>query len=86
MGLEADATSWFVLRTSLTQNVLLATTKISPPAGAADTNVDANSTVAALGGGFKFGKLMLDFAAKAGTSGSLSLAGFGTNASLTYVF
>lgn len=89
-GLEADAASWLVLRASLTQNVLLNTRKVTTAATDEADNVD--STVAALGAGLKFGKLMLDGVMSTGTNGNLSFNdGTGTNqfmtqTSLTYVF
>ena len=83
-GLEADATSWLVLRTTLTQNVLLSSTKVTTAASSDADNVD--STVAASGLGFKFGKLMMDASMTAGTTGTLSSVDFGGNASLTYLF
>lgn len=69
-GFEADATSWLVLRASLRQNFLLNSVKAST-ATTGDANND-DSTVAALGAGFKFGKLLVDGVLSAGTSGNLN--------------
>ncbi|HPI40124.1 MAG TPA: hypothetical protein PLJ21_04925 [Pseudobdellovibrionaceae bacterium] len=82
IGVEADAASWMVLRASLTQNVLLGTTKTTVE----DTTAD-NTTVAA-GLGMKWNKWTLDGVLSAGTTGNFGLDGanFMSNASLTYMF
>lgn len=82
-GAELDAASWLVLRSSLKQNVLLDTVKIS---GTSDTKFRNDSTVATLGAGLKFGKLSLDGTLAAGTSGTLSAVDFLTQTSMTYMF
>ena len=69
-GFEADAASWLVLRASLKQNFLLNSVKVSTTTSS-DAN-DIDSTVASLGAGFKFGKLMVDGVLSAGTSGNLN--------------
>ena len=70
MGLEVDASSWLVLRGSLTQRlVLLDNTKVEAASVVAvETSPGANSTVAALGAGLKFNKLTFDGTLSAGGS------------------
>jgi hypothetical protein len=69
-GFEADAASWLVLRASLKQNFLLNSTKVSTAASSEANDID--STVASLGAGFKFGKLVVDGVLSTGTSGNLN--------------
>ena len=69
-GFEADAASWLVLRASLKQNFLLNSVKVST-AASSEAN-DQDSTVASLGAGFKFGKLLVDGVMSAGTTGNLN--------------
>jgi hypothetical protein len=91
IGIEADATSWMVLRASVTQNFLLGSTKttgaaITSPADEADTI--GNNTSVAAGAGLKFGKLMLDGTLEAANSNTAALNGnaFLANAAVTYMF
>ena len=56
LGMEADATSWLTLRGSVSQPVLLNTTK--NPAGKKNTRT--NQTTVAAGGTLNFGKLKVD--------------------------
>ena len=102
LGVEHDANSWLVLRTSLTQNVLLGTIKDETRAltGATTATTDADtynmSTVVAAGVGIKFNKMILDATLKAaGNGGNIGTdagaAGGADNnflgtASLTYMF
>jgi hypothetical protein len=83
-GVEADAASWLVLRAALHQNVLLAETKRS--AAGTDAKQSNDSTVGSFGAGLKFGKLMIDGALVAGTTGDLNANNFMTNTSLTYAW
>ncbi|MEK6772466.1 MAG: hypothetical protein AABY64_00880 [Bdellovibrionota bacterium] len=87
IGVEAEATSWMVLRGSVTQNVLLGSTKA---AGATDANTIADNTTVAAGAGLKFGKFMLDGTftnAASGTATGLGTdANFVTNVGMTYNF
>ena len=86
MGIEADAASWLVLRASLTQPVLMSSTKMET---ATTTPVDrsmSNATTVATSAGFKFNKFLLDWTMNAGTTGTLSTTDFGSNAALTYFF
>ncbi len=101
LGVEHDANSWLVLRTSLTQNVLLGTIKDETQAltgGTATSDADTynTSTVVAAGVGIKFNKMILDATLKAagngGNVGTDAGAAGGANnnflgtASLTYMF
>lgn len=90
IGIEADAASWMVLRASVTQNVLLGSTKTTPTTGAAttDLNMYDNTTVAS-GLGLKLGKFMVDgsLAATKTASGKLgSDANFLSEVAVTYMF
>lgn len=90
MGVEADATSWMVLRASLTQNFILGSTKTTA-LGVGETDTIANDTTVAAGAGFKFGKLMLDATLKAATNdttigGQVNGNTLLANAALTYNF
>lgn len=89
VGIEADATSWMVLRASIKQNILLGSSKVTPNGGsAAEINLQ-DSTVVASGLGMKLGKFMVDgsLAATTGASGKLgSDTGFLSDVSLTYAF
>ena len=84
IGVEADAASWLVLRGSITQNVLLGSSK----ANGGDADTIPNNTTVAAGMGVKFNKFMLDAVLKAGSTGNLGsdAANFASNASLTYMF
>ncbi|MBL7543042.1 MAG: hypothetical protein JNL11_04460 [Bdellovibrionaceae bacterium] len=91
VGIEADATSWLVVRGSLTQNILLGSSKTTPAGGGASSETNlADSTVAAAGLGLKLGKFMVDGTlaattkANAGKLGSDN--GFLSEVGLTYQF
>ncbi len=81
VGVEADATSWMVLRGSVTQNVLLGTTKT----GNNTDTVNHNTTVAA-GMGLKFNKSILDMTLSAAGSGNVESDALGAQAAYTYMF
>ncbi len=83
-AIEADAASWLVLRGSVTQNVLLGSSK----SNGGDANTIDNNTSVGAGAGLKFGKLMIDgkIAAAASTTGALNASSLLTNTSLTYSF
>lgn len=88
-GLEADAASWLTLRASLSQSLLVNSRKVVNTASTTTTDmVGTNDTVAALGAGFKFGKVAIDGTMAAGTSGAIdtSAGNFMTNAALTYTW
>lgn len=88
IGVEADATSWMVLRASAKQNVILGERK--PATG--DSTANANNTTVALGTGLKFNKFMLDANVAAGSvpatqgNGAINTNSLFTNASLSYFF
>jgi len=84
MGLESEVASWLVGRASVTQNVLLGSTKIS--GGDADT-ISNNTTVAA-GLGIKLSKFTLDGVLKGSNAaaGDLDMNNFLTEVGLTYNF
>ncbi len=91
IGIEADATSWMVLRASVTQNVLLASNKVTAASGTASTDSTMyDNTVTAAGVGLKLGKFLVDgsLAATTGNSGKLGsdAAGFLSNVGMTYTF
>jgi len=90
-GIEADATSWMVLRASVSQNFLLGSTKSTTPADVApagEADTIANNTSVAAGAGLKFGKLMLDGTLEAANSATAALNGNAllANAAVTYMF
>jgi hypothetical protein len=86
LGVEAEATSWMVLRAVVSQNFILGQTKTTEADSVAD------NTTAAAGLGLKFGKFMVDGTLNAATNGNLNLGGgtngdkFLTQASLTYTW
>ncbi|MEZ0391927.1 MAG: hypothetical protein ACAH59_06915 [Pseudobdellovibrionaceae bacterium] len=87
-GIEADATSWMVLRASVRQNFILGSTKTTTGAADGEPNtVDQNTSVAA-GAGLKFGKLLVDGTLEAANSNTAALNGnaFLANAAVTYMF
>lgn len=93
VGLEAEATSWMTLRASLTQNVLIANSKVeTTPADPADTEFapGANSTSAAIGAGLKFNKITVDGSLEGLTGGAASQDLSGdtllTTVGMTYMF
>ena len=89
MGLEVDASSWLVLRGSLTQKlVLLDNTKIEVGATVnTETSPGANSTVAALGAGLKFNKLTFDGTLSAGgVSQTVNTSDLLGQVGVTYMF
>jgi hypothetical protein len=94
LGVEADATSWMVLRSSIKQNILINENKGEN--FTATNKKDVASTEMAAGLGFKLGKGMLDATFTTATSGSLSFGGdtdgaggddsFLSQVSYTYMF
>ena len=88
IGIEADAASWLVLRGSITQTVLLSSTKTTPqpPATAADTATLQNNTKVSAGAGIKFNKFTLDGSLAAQTTGNINGGSLLANAGLTYNF
>lgn len=95
LGIETKANSVVTVRASVTQNVLLGSTKqddgTGTHAGLAGDLVDdedtiVNNTVASLGTGIQLGKWNLDGVMAASTTGQINTTNFMTNASLTYNF
>lgn len=87
IGIEADAASWLVLRGSVTQNVLLGSSKTTPTAGTAgDTKTIANNTTVNAGAGIKFNKFMLDATLSGQNTGNINGTSLLANAGLTYNF
>lgn len=89
-GMEIDATSWMVLRGSVSQNVLVGETKTETTTTSTDKM--ANNTVVAAGAGIKFGKMNFDASisgsgANSGTAdGTVNGNNLFTQGSLTYMF
>lgn len=87
MGIEANATSWMVLRASIKQNVLINETKT-----AAGSKSDLDSVAFNAGAGFKLGKGMLDANFGTANKGQLNFGNgaagqeFLTNVAYTYMF
>lgn len=86
MGIEANATSWMVLRASVTQNVLLNEEKT-----AAGSKSDLDSIAFAAGAGFRLGKGMLDATFGTANQGHMSFSDgtgdqFLSNVAYTYMF
>lgn len=84
-GIEADATSWMVLRASVAQNFVLGSVK-NEFGGSTETDTVANNTVVAAGAGLKFGKLLLDGTLAGSTTGNVNGGSMLANAALTYMF
>ena len=87
-GIEADATSWMVLRASVQQNFLLGTTKVTTAGSGGEADTTANNTTVNAGAGLKFGKMTIDGTLTAAASNTAALDGnnFLANGSLTYKF
>lgn len=88
LGIEANATSWMVMRASVKQNVLINETKT-----AAGVKSDLDSVVFAAGAGLKLGKGMLDATFATASNGHLSFGDgstaanqFFSNVGYTYNF
>lgn len=88
LGMEYDATSWATLRASVTQNVLLGTTKTDAGAVTTDDQEDSvgNNTTVGAGFGIRMNRWVLDGSWAASTSGDVNTTNFLTNAALTYTF
>lgn len=84
-GIEAEATSWMVMRASVTQNVLLGSTKEATATGG-EADTIANNTAVAAGVGMKWGKLTMDASLAGATSGDVNGSTLLSNAALTYMF
>ncbi len=80
VGMEVEATSWLNLRGSLTQDVLVSSTK-----GATNTDSPrADNTTVAAGAGIKFGKMTLDGTLAGATTGAVNGNSLLAQSSLTY--
>jgi hypothetical protein len=94
LGLEYDAASWATLRASVTQNVLLGSTKseglnsATTPASVFNPETDTipNNTAVAVGAGLKFNKWVLDGSMAVASTGDLNSTNLLTNVALTYSF
>jgi hypothetical protein len=88
IGVEADATSWMVLRGSVTQNVLISSNKLDtePVATTDGTDTVTNNTTVAAGAGIKFGKMMFDASLAGSTTGTVNGNSLFANGALTYTF
>ena len=88
-GIEAEATSWMVLRASVTQNFILGTKK-DEIGSTGDSDTISNNTVVAAGAGLKFNKLLVDGtlakASGASATGALNSNDLLANAAVTYTF
>lgn len=89
MALEADATSWLVLRASMEQSVLVASAKTATAGTSTAETTGANDATVAAGLGLRFNKLTMD-ASLTGANSTGKFLDFttevGTKASLTYMF
>lgn len=90
-GIEFDAASWLVLRASMSQSMLVNSTKITTNATPSVTTQDHSNladTAAGFGLGMKWGKALFDGAITAVDGGSFGLDGarFIGTTSLTYNF
>lgn len=88
VGIEADAASWLVVRGSITQNVLMGSTKTTPDGAAATTDTSmTDNTVVAGGMGLKLGKFTVDGTLAGAAAGKLgSDANFMADLGITYKF
>lgn len=82
IGAEVDAASWLVLRASVTQPVLIGSSKTT---GASANTLDHATTVAA-GAGLKFNKSLLDMTLSMASTGEVKTDNLGAQASYTYNF
>lgn len=87
-GIEADATSWMVLRASVKQNFILGSNKTTTAGAGGDADTITQDTTVAAGAGLKFGKLLVDGVLEAASSNTAALNGnaFLANGSVTYMF
>ncbi len=88
LGLEYDAATWATLRASVTQNVLIGTTKTAGAAPSPADSVDtiSNNTTVAGGLGLHLNKFVIDGSLAASTTGNANTANLLTNVALTYNF
>lgn len=89
VGIEAEATSWLVVRGSITQNVLMGSTKTTPDGAAATTDTSmTDNTVVGGGLGLKLGKFTVDGTLAGAAAGKLGSDGnhFMADLGITYKF
>ena len=88
LGLEVDALSWLTLRGSVTQSVLISSSKLDLGATTPTEYAPGpNTTVAALGAGLKFNnKLTLDGTLSTGSTQTVNTTNLLAQAGLTYLF
>lgn len=86
VGVEADANSWLALRASVTQNVLIGSSKTTTAGTAGDALTLSNNTTVAAGAGIKWGKIDLDSTLQGATTGTVNGSSLLANAALTYKF
>lgn len=85
IGIETPVASWVTFRGSVSQNLLLGTTK-DETAASTDADGIGSNTTASAGLGFKYNNLTLDGVLTAGTSGDINGNQFLSQASVTYNF
>lgn len=85
-GVEADLNSWSVVRASVTQGLLLGTTKDEVATPGAKEIIDANDTRVAAGMGFKYNGFTLDGVVSGSANGNLNGNDVLSQASVTYNF
>ena len=89
VGIEAEAASWLVIRGSIKQSVLMASTKTTPDGAAATTDKSLeDDTVVAGGMGVKLGKFTIDGTLAGAGASQLGLDGnnFMADLGITYKF
>lgn len=91
IGMEVDAASWIALRGSITQNVMIGSTKSTTTTSSASSTTGPDSTTqnttAAAGLGLKFAKSNLDFVmSNTASTGGVDFDSLGASASYTYLF
>lgn len=86
IGAEVAAASWMKLRGSVSQNLLIGSTKETTNGTAGETNTVTHNTTTAAGAGFVWGHNTLDIVMTMGTDGKVDSTAFGSNASYTYLF
>lgn len=86
LGVESEANSWMTLRASLTQNILIGSSKDTSIGAEADTITP--NTSASAGAGFKWGKNNFDVTLNTSADGKFGFdsTGFAANAGYTYLF
>lgn len=86
-GVEADLTSWAVVRASITQSLLISQTQDKTATAPGDKKIiNKNDTTVSAGVGLKYGKFALDGVVSGSTTGDLNGNAVLSQASLSYVF